>query len=109
MRLTIFLFFILIGASYSCETIHINPSEADCLKKLIRNSTPKVNEVYSYFYNGNIVYLVIPDCCDAYISLYDKNCNFICAPSGGFTGKGDGKCVDFYDKATNKTLVWKKS
>ena len=24
--------------------------------------------------------------------LFDDNCNYICAPSGGFSGAGDGKC-----------------
>lgn len=65
-------------------------------------------QISSYLYQGKTVYLVTPDCCDQYISLYDDNCNFLCAPSGGLTGKGDGKCPDFYDKATKGTLIWKK-
>ncbi len=26
--------------------------------------------------------------------LYDSECNLICAPDGGFTGNGDGRCPD---------------
>jgi hypothetical protein len=100
--------FLTISAVLSCEYINIAPTAPDCLKKLIRTSTPQPKQISSYLYNGKTVYLVIPDCCDQYISLYDENCNFLCAPSGGFTGKGDGKCSDFYDKATKETLIWKQ-
>lgn len=108
MSLKVLLSFLIMGAVLSCESITIAPSAPDCLKKLIRTSKPQPKEISSYLYNGKTVYLVIPDCCDQYISLYDERCNFICAPSGGFTGKGDGKCTDFYDKATDGKLVWRK-
>jgi len=32
----------------------------------------------------------------------------LCAPSGGITGKGDGKCPDFNEKAGEGKLIWKK-
>lgn len=64
-------------------------------------------EVAEYLYNGKRVFLFTSDCCDQYIQLYDENCNYICAPSGGFTGHGDGKCADFYSSATFIKLVWK--
>jgi hypothetical protein len=64
-------------------------------------------EIWRYRYQGQYVYIVIPDCCDQYISLYDEECQFICAPSGGFTGKGDGRCPGFYEIATEGVLVWK--
>jgi hypothetical protein len=96
-----------LSALLSCEPINITPGAPRCLKDLLRSSKPQPTQISSYQYNGKTVYLVIPDCCDQYISLYDENCNFICAPSGGFSGKGDGKCPDFYDKASNPQLVWK--
>lgn len=71
---------------------------------------PKWNppsEVAEYLYNGKRVFLFTSDCCDQYIQLYDENCNYICAPSGGITGHGDGKCADFYTTATFVRLVWK--
>ena len=46
-------------------------------------------------------------CCDQYNNLYDSDCNLICAPSGGYTGKGDQKCLDFFDKAKHVKLIWK--
>lgn len=101
-----FTIFIL-SALLSCESIHIVPGAPHCLKGLIRSSTQTPTQISSYRYNGNTVYLLIPDCCDQYISLYDENCNLICAPGGGFSGKGDGKCPDFYAKATDEKQVWK--
>lgn len=71
---------------------------------------PKWNppaEVNEYLYNGQHVYLFTANCCDQYHILYDANCTILCAPSGGFTGKGDGKCPDFAEKAKHLRLVWK--
>jgi uncharacterized protein DUF6970 len=73
---------------------------------------PKWNppaEVNEYLYNGKTVYLFTADCCDQFITLVDANCNTICAPSGGITGGGDGRCPDFYEKAQHVRLVWKDS
>jgi hypothetical protein len=71
----------------------------------------KVNaplEIWAYKYNNQAVFLAVADCCDQYNFLYDSKCNQLCAPSGGFSGSGDGKCADFNDKATDGKLVWKK-
>ena len=62
--------------------------------------------VDSYLYQGKVVYLGTSDCCDQFNSLYDGDCNYICAPSGGFIGTGDGKCTDFSGKATPLGTVW---
>jgi len=68
------------------------------------NPPASINE---YLYNGQKVYLITADCCDQFISLVDGSCNAICAPSGGITGKGDGKCPDFDEKAKHLRLIWK--
>ena len=62
-----------------------------------------------YRYNDQIVYLTKPDCCDMYELVYTTDCTVLCAPGGGFSGKGDEKCPDFYDNAKNGTLIWKKN
>lgn len=64
-------------------------------------------EVYEYEYNGIRVYYITSDCCDNYNTLIDNNCNYLCSPSGGITGKGDGKCPDFQANAKMIRLVWK--
>jgi len=71
---------------------------------------PKWNppaEVNEYVYNKRHVFLFTSNCCDQFIVLLGGSCNYICAPSGGYTGKGDGKCSDFYEKAKHVKLVWK--
>jgi hypothetical protein len=68
------------------------------------NPPAQVNE---YTYRKQRVYLFSSDCCDQYNMLYDENCNAVCAPSGGFAGKGDEKCADFDETAKYVRLVWK--
>jgi len=71
---------------------------------------PKANpayEVWEYKYQGQRVYLISAPCCDNYTTLYDACLNVLCAPSGGFTGRGDGLCPDFNEKATDKKLIWR--
>ena len=77
----------------------------EAIKKEPRWNPPA--EVNEYSYEGKQVYLFTSNCCDQYNSLYDIDCNNICAPSGGFTGKGDGKCNDFLKVATHIKLIWK--
>jgi hypothetical protein len=64
-------------------------------------------EIHEYDYAGRKVYLISANCCDFFSIAVDSNCNYVCAPSGGFTGKGDRKCVDFNEKAKLVRLVWK--
>jgi hypothetical protein len=83
-----------------------------CIQQKIEQiqKEPKWNppaEVNEYSYEGKQVYLFSSPCCDQYNNLYDSECNLICAPSGGYTGKGDRKCMDFFEKAKLVKLVWK--
>lgn len=64
-------------------------------------------EIYEYEYQGKKVYAISADCCDFFNTVVDANCNYVCAPSGGFTGRGDGKCGDFLTVAKQLRLVWK--
>ena len=68
------------------------------------NPPAQVNE---YLYNGKTVYVISADCCDQFTTAYDSNCKVVCSPSGGITGRGDGKCTDFNDVAKHVRLVWK--
>jgi len=64
-------------------------------------------EIHEYRYAGKTVYLFSSPCCDQYNTAFDADCNYICAPSGGITGKGDRKCEDFSTNAQFVRLVWK--
>ena len=97
--------------SQSC-TKNSTPRIPPCISGKIEaiQQVPKYNPpatVYRYLYGDKYVYLFTSDCCDQYNYLYDKDCNVICAPSGGITGKGDGRCRNFSEVATNETLIWK--
>jgi hypothetical protein len=96
------------------EKLTILDSIPVCLKQKIEafsradayNPPIKVDE---YQYRGKRVFLFTADCCDQFDMLYDDSCQVLCASSGGFTGKGDGKCADFSTTAKHLKLIWKKA
>ena len=63
--------------------------------------------IWRYEYKGQEVYFIPAQCCDQYSKLYNASGDLICAPDGGFTGKGDGRCPDFFSLRTDETLIWK--
>src|SRR5512143_1395573 len=65
--------------------------------------------IWQYEYNGQVVYLVLAHCCDIPSVVYDASGAVLCSPDGGITGKGDGRCDDFFDQRTNEQLIWKDS
>jgi len=77
----------------------------DSIKKEPRWNPPA--EVNEYRYNDKKVFLFSSDCCDFFNLLLDSSCNYICAPSGGITGKGDMQCSDFDKVSRHIKLVWK--
>ncbi len=84
-----------------------------CVQKLIDEAsreTPPTTpiRVDEYSYKGKKVYLFTADCCDFYNIAYDDICKRICAPSGGFTGGGDGKCPDFDSTAKLVKEIWRQ-
>jgi len=64
------------------------------------------SSIWRYEYKGRIVYFRPQICCDQFSYLYDENGNIICAPDGGFTGIGDGRCTDFFSERTKETVIW---
>ena len=82
-----------------------------CIKNKIdsfklKEAHEKPQRVIEYVYKGKKVYYVVMPCCDFYNEVYDDKCNFLGAPDGGFTGKGDGKIPDFFEAAKSEKLVW---
>jgi hypothetical protein len=63
--------------------------------------------IWRYEYQGQDVYFIPAQCCDQYSKLFDSSGNLICAPDGGFIGKGDGRCPDFISIRADETLIWK--
>jgi len=110
-----FISALLLVSALSSQSTQCN-KKADavppCIEQKIAliKAEPKWNppaEVHEYLYQGKKVYLFSSNCCDQYNPLYDSYCNYICAPSGGLTGKGDGKCSDFNSTAQHIRLIWK--
>ncbi len=65
--------------------------------------------ITSYTYNSQPVYFVPAHCCDIPSVVYDATGNLLCSPDGGLSGKGDGKCPDFFTQRTNEQLIWQDS
>lgn len=106
---------ILIGVIY----IYLKPSFKEkqnliWLNNLItkEESGPVANppaSVTKCMYKNQIVYYLPSRCCDISSVLYNENGEVICAPDGGFTGRGDGKCPDFFEERKNCEIIWKDS
>lgn len=64
-------------------------------------------QVDSYDWQGQIVLVSQPDCCDMFVEVRDAaTCDLLCAPEGGFSGTGDGNCPDFYDESEFLRTEW---
>lgn len=62
-------------------------------------------QVWKWEVDEETYYYITSDCCDQYNILYSDTCEIICAPDGGLTGQGDGKCPEFKEEII-KTLAW---
>jgi len=116
MQITLMKYFLLILAIPAVMNSRCRKKSQDgipeCIQQQIEaiKAEPKWNppaEVNEYLYNGKRVFLFTSNCCDQYNMLYDEKCEPVCAPSGGFTGKGDNKCEDFNESAKHIKLIWK--
>ncbi|WP_128543574.1 DUF6970 domain-containing protein [Larkinella soli] len=95
----------------SCQEKNPAPEQLpDCIQSVIqeiRNGevwNPPA-QIYRYDFQGREVFYVSSRCCDL-PSLVIADCDTLCAPDGGLTGRGDGRCPDFSREAKNPKLVW---
>ena len=63
-------------------------------------------KIYSYLYHFQEVYYITGRCCDIPSAVYDATGKQLCQPDGGITGRGDGKCADFFESRTDEKLIW---
>jgi hypothetical protein len=104
----LFLFLIIVNCKHSTCTDENPGWLTNLIAKFV--SQPIGNppqSIWRYEYKSQTVYYVPPQCCDQYSTLYDVNGKVICAPDGGFTGRGDGKCPDFFQERMKEKLIWK--
>lgn len=59
-----------------------------------------------YSHAGTSYYYLPPRCCDIPGKLFNAEGKAICAPDGGLTGKGDGRCPDFVHGLKNGVKIW---
>jgi len=128
MRYVLLVAAIFVSLAYQCSssknkskdtvtpkdsTTARNTGVPDCVKKILNDlgkETPPNQPVRidEYTYKGKTVYLFTAPCCDQYNTVYDENCQAICAASGGFDGRGDRKCPDFDSLAKRVKTIWTK-
>jgi hypothetical protein len=79
-----------------------------CVEKELtkKDSIRKPAEVWRWDVDDKTYYYFRSECCDQYNYLFNDNCEMVCAPDGGFSGKGDGTCPQF-EGQIEKTLIWK--
>ena len=110
MKNTIVLLSLFLINASSCKSKKVD-SIPECIQeKILAISSEKVTnpptKIYQYSYKDKEVYYVTSKCCDFFSTLYDADCNKLCSPDGGFTGKGDGKCTGFFDTRSDEKLIW---
>ena len=87
------------------------PGVSPCMQTQIDSSLAKPRgtlyiRIDAFKYQGNNVYLYYQGCCDKYNLLKDENCNYLFAPSGGFSGAGDGTHPNFFKEAKYLSNMW---
>jgi hypothetical protein len=101
------LLMTLEGCSHSTQPE--NPEWVDQL--IVKFQSEPVGDpprsIWRYKHKGDVVYYIPAVCCDQYDLLYGYVGNVICAPDGGYSGDGDGRCPDFFAKRTDEKLVWR--
>lgn len=106
----IFSFLILFFCLSSCSELTTNDIPGWVLNKITEfQNEPAGNppqSIWEYTYRNQKVYYIPPQCCDQFSFLYDINGNLICAPDGGFTGRGDERCTDFFELRKDEKLIW---
>lgn len=108
MILSTLLAVILCGAA-TCAAKP--PSSSIWLDRLVADfkAAPVANpphRILSYRYRGETVYYIPPACCDQPSALYDEAGELLCAPDGGMTGRGDGRCADFHEQRSDELVFW---
>jgi hypothetical protein len=96
-------FLLLISCSKKEKSLNCSESLIEMLEKEpVRNPPAKL---YEWKVDDKTYYYITPFCCDQFSSLYDSTCSHVCAPDGGFSGKGDGSCPKFNGSVSSK-LLW---
>ena len=94
---------LFVFVSGCVQNIPVN--EPEWIREYIKENSPLW--VSKCEYKNATVYYIPSSCCDQFNYLYNENGEKICAPDGGLTGNGDGRCSDFsIDDNQNCRFIW---
>lgn len=66
-------------------------------------------QIWQLMYEGKPAFYMVEDCCDRMNTLHDSAGYARCAPSGGLTGRGDGRCPVPLPSTDQMRLVWERA
>ena len=66
-------------------------------------------QIWQLVYQGKPAFYMVEDCCDRMNTLHDSAGYARCAPSGGLTGRGDGRCPAPLPSTNQMRLVWERA
>ena len=97
--LTLGVVVFLAGCSSGDAVRYVGPYSAKWVRQQIRAYEMPESDAVSkvtreVLYDGKPSYLIPSPCCDKFDYLYDSKGAILCAPSGGFAGRGDGSCQE---------------
>ena len=101
---------LLLGVYYVQNMITPKIPNPAWVTELITQESKSANttSIIRCSYANKTVYYIPPKYADIPSILYDAAGKEICSPDGGLTGKGDGKCSDFFETRSNCTTIWRK-
>jgi hypothetical protein len=115
MHRNLIILFVFAGMSFfACNPLGIlEPRTVPrCIENMLDQTDPQTKApiigLARYELEGKYYFELMPECCDQFTSLYDEDCNFVCHPGGGITGRGDGQCPDWVENLSNRKTLWEK-
>ena len=84
------------------------PWLAKLTKQIVQEDiTDPPSQIFRFRYKQKTVYYRTPYCCDVVGTLYNAKGDALCYPTGGYTGRGDGRCQDFVRTRSNCAAIWR--
>jgi len=90
IRIVTMSFFLTLIMQSNAITEEVLP---DWVQNLIKRGEHISIDLYKYA-GGDVYYKITQHMSDGQVIMYENDGDYICAPSGGLTGGGDGKCPE---------------
>lgn len=104
----VLILIILISGCVQEKPIQEDKLIKDLIAKEESEQQSTIESVEKCVYKDQITYHLITGCCDFFNGVYNKNGGKICS-TGGITGKGDSKCLDFFEERKDCKVIWRAS